>query len=48
MLVLDGVLVVSVWVELVWVGSLFTVVQDINRSELTKIAGINRKSVFIV
>ena len=42
-LVEDGVLVVSVWVEMVCEGSLTTVVQEIRRSELIDMTGINRR-----
>ena len=47
MLVEDGVLVVSVWVEIVCVGSLTTVVQEIKRCEPIDMTGIKRRYVFI-
>ena len=43
----DGVLVLSVCVEIVCVGSLTTVVQEIRRSELIDMTGINRRYGFI-
>jgi len=46
-LVEDGVLVVSVRVEMVGEGCLTTVVQEIRRSELIDMTGINRRYVFI-
>jgi hypothetical protein len=46
-LVEDGVLVVSLRVEVVGEGCLTTVVQEIRRSELIDMTGINRRYVFI-
>jgi hypothetical protein len=46
-LVEDGVLVVSVWVEIEGAGCLTTVVQEIKSSELIDMTGISRRYVFI-
>ncbi len=46
-LVEDGALVVSVWVEIVCVGSRTTVVQETRKSELIETTGINSRYVFI-
>jgi hypothetical protein len=47
-LVADGVLVVSVWVEIVRVGSRTTVVQETRKSELIDRTGIKSRYVFIL